>query len=96
VPYALARIPQKGETRGNLAAGGTGEGRPLTEKDRWIVSQVAPTLKEKGLIFVGLDVIGDKLTEINVTSPTCIQELDKQFDLNIAGLLMNHIEATLH
>ncbi|MFZ2725318.1 MAG: glutathione synthase [Methylococcaceae bacterium] len=96
VPYALARIPQKGETRGNLAAGGTGVGRPLTEQDKWIVSQVAPTLKAKGLVFVGLDVIGDKLTEINVTSPTCIQELDKQFNLNIAGLLMNHIEQVLH
>jgi glutathione synthase len=95
VPYALARIPQQGETRGNLAAGGSGEGRPLTEQDKWIVSQVAPTLKEKGLVFVGLDVIGDKLTEINVTSPTCIQELDKQFDLNIAGLLMNHIESVV-
>lgn len=96
VPYALARIPQKGETRGNLAAGGTGVGRPLIEQDKWIVSQVAPTLKAKGLVFVGLDVIGDKLTEINVTSPTCIQELDKQFNLNIAALLMNHIEQTLH
>lgn len=91
IPYALARIPQHGETRGNLAAGGSGEGRPLTERDKWIVSQVAPTLKAKGLIFVGLDVIGDKLTEINVTSPTCVQELDAQFGLNIAGILMNHI-----
>ncbi len=91
VPYALARIPQQGETRGNLAAGGRAEGRPLTERDKWIVSQVAPTLKAKGLIFVGLDVIGDTLTEINVTSPTCVQELDAQFDLNIAGMLMDHI-----
>ncbi len=91
VPYALARIPMQGETRGNLAAGGSGEGRPLTDRDRWIVSQVAPTLKEKGLIFVGLDVIGDILTEINVTSPTCVQELDAQFGLNIAGMLMDHI-----
>ena len=92
IPYALARIPQQGETRGNLAAGGRAEGRPLTEHDRWIVSQVAPTLKAKGLIFVGLDVIGDTLTEINVTSPTCVQELDAQFGLNIAGVLMDHIE----
>ena len=92
IPYALARIPQQGETRGNLAAGGRAEGRPLTERDRWIVSQVAPTLKAKGLIFVGLDVIGDTLTEINVTSPTCVQELDAQFGLNIAGVLMDHIE----
>jgi glutathione synthase len=95
VPYALARIPAQGETRGNLAAGGRAEGRKLTEKDWWIANQVGPTLREKGLIFVGLDVIGDKLTEINVTSPTCAQELDQQFGLNIAGLLMDHIENTL-
>ena len=95
IPYALARIPQQGETRGNLAAGGRAEGRPLTETDKWIVSQVAPTLKAKGLIFVGLDVIGDTLTEINVTSPTCVQELDSQFGLNIAGILMNHIAETV-
>ncbi len=95
VPYALARIPAQGETRGNLAAGGRAEGRPLTEQDLWIANQVGPTLREKGLIFVGLDVIGDKLTEINVTSPTCAQELDRQFGLNIAGLLMDHIESAL-
>ncbi len=95
VPYALARIPAQGETRGNLAAGGTAEGRSLTEQDWWITKQVGPILKEKGLVFVGLDVIGDKLTEINVTSPTCVQELDKQFGLNIAGLLMDHIEKKL-
>ena len=95
VPYALARIPAQGETRGNLAAGGHAEGRPLTEQDLWIANQVGPTLREKGLVFVGLDVIGDKLTEINVTSPTCAQELDQQFGLNIAGLLMDHIENTL-
>ena len=95
VPYALARIPAQGETRGNLAAGGTAEGRSLTEQDWWITKQVGPILKEKGLVFVGLDVIGDKLTEINVTSPTCVQEVDKQFGLNIAGLLMDHIEKKL-
>ncbi|ASF47587.1 glutathione synthase [Methylovulum psychrotolerans] len=95
VPYCLARIPAQGETRGNLAAGGHGEGRPLSEQDLWIARQVGPTLREKGLIFVGLDVIGDCLTEINVTSPTCVQELDRQFNLNIAGLLMDHIAATL-
>ncbi len=95
VPYALARIPADGESRGNLAAGGRAEGRPLTEQDWWITRQVGPTLREKGLVFVGLDVIGDKLTEINVTSPTCVQELDKQFGLNIAGLLMDHIEKKL-
>lgn len=95
VPYCLARIPAKGESRGNLAAGGTGEGRPLTEQDRWIAGQVGPTLRAKGLVFVGLDVIGTSLTEINVTSPTCVQELDKQFGLNISGLLMDHIETAL-
>lgn len=95
VPYALARIPGKGETRGNLAAGGRAEGRELTERDRWIANQVGPTLKQKGLVFVGIDVIGDFLTEINVTSPTCVQELDKQFDLNISGQLMDHIESVL-
>ena len=95
VPYCLARIPAKGESRGNLAAGGSGEGRPLTDQDRWIANQVGPTLREKGLVFVGLDVIGTTLTEINVTSPTCVQELDKQFGLNISGLLMDHIEIAL-
>ncbi len=96
VPYCLARIPAQGESRGNLAAGGSGEGRPLTDQDRWIASQVGPTLKEKGLVFVGLDVIGSSLTEINVTSPTCVQELDKQFGLNISGQLMGHIESMLN
>ncbi len=93
VDYCLARIPTGGETRGNLAAGGRGEGRPLSERDRWICQQVAPALREKGLLFVGLDVIGDYLTEINVTSPTCIRELNDQFDLDIAGQLMDVIEA---
>ncbi|MGZ8164557.1 MAG: glutathione synthase [Methylobacter sp.] len=96
VPYALARIPAQGETRGNLAAGGSAEGRPLTERDHWIANEVGPTLRQKGLVFAGLDVIGDTLTEINVTSPTCVQELDRQFGLNIAGLLMDHIERTIH
>jgi glutathione synthase len=95
VDYALARIPAEGETRGNLAAGGRAEGRPLTDRDRWICEQVGPTLRKKGLLFVGLDVIGDYLTEINVTSPTCIRELDKQFNLNIAGQLMDCIEQQL-
>jgi glutathione synthase len=95
VPYALARIPAKGETRGNLAAGGRAEGRPLTKRERWICQQVGPTLREKGLLFVGLDVIGDYLTEINVTSPTCICELDEQFNLTIANDLMNSIEQQL-
>ena len=95
VPYALARIPAEGETRGNLAAGGRAEGRPLTERDRWICQQIGPTLRKKGLLFVGLDVIGDYLTEINVTSPTCICELDTQFNLNIADDLMDCIEQQL-
>lgn len=92
VPYALARIPQGNEFRGNLAAGGRGEGVPLSDRDRWIVSQIAPELRRRGLLFVGLDVIGDYLTEINVTSPTCARELDKQFGLNIAGQLFDVIE----
>lgn len=92
VDYALARIPPKGETRGNLAAGGTGKGIPLSERDYWLCEQVAPRLKEMGLIFVGMDVIGDYITEINVTSPTCIRELDSLYRLNISALLMDVIE----
>ncbi|WP_455209381.1 glutathione synthase [Kaarinaea lacus] len=95
VPYALARVPAKGETRGNLAVGGTGVGVALSDRDFWICEQVAPTLKEKGLLFVGLDVIGDYLTEINITSPTCIRELDKIYSLDIAGQLMDAIEASI-
>jgi len=95
IPYALARIPQAGETRANLAAGGRGEGVPLTERDRWICAQVAPRLREMGLLFVGLDVIGDYLTEINVTSPTCARELDAQFGLDIGGDLMAAIARRL-
>jgi glutathione synthase len=93
VPYCLARIPQGDEFRGNLAAGGRGEGRPLTDRDRWIAAQVGPEMRRRGMLFVGLDVIGDYLTEVNVTSPTCIRELDAQFGLNIAGLLFDRIEA---
>ncbi|MDF1582783.1 MAG: glutathione synthase [Methyloprofundus sp.] len=95
IPYALARIPAQGESRGNLAAGGRAQGQPLTERDYWISQQVGPTLKAKGLAFVGIDVIGDYLTEINVTSPTCVQELDHQFGLNICAQLMDHIESML-
>lgn len=95
VDYALARIPQPGETRGNLAAGGRGEPRALTERDRWICAQVGPTLRAKGLLFVGLDVIGDYLTEINVTSPTCIRELDNAHQLDIGGQLMARIDSIL-
>ncbi|MCA6219581.1 glutathione synthase [Photorhabdus antumapuensis] len=96
VPYCLARIPAQGETRGNLAAGGRGEARPLSESDWAIARAVAPTLQEKGLIFVGLDIIGDKLTEINVTSPTCAREIEAAFpDISITGMLMNAIEERL-
>ncbi|MFV7762152.1 glutathione synthase [Shewanella algae] len=95
VPYCLARIPKKGETRGNLAAGGSGVAQPLSESD-WAISRaLGPELKKRGLIFVGLDVIGDKLTEINVTSPTCIKEIEAAFDVNITGMLMNAIEQRL-
>lgn len=94
-PYALARIPAAGETRGNLAAGGTGRGIELTEKDHWICSQVGPSLREKGLIFVGLDVIGPYLTEINVTSPTCIRELDSLYNADIASQVIEAIAVRL-
>ncbi|UVL62055.1 glutathione synthase [Pseudomonas sp. B21-032] len=95
VPYCLARIPASGETRGNLAAGGRGEARPLTDRDRWIAEQVGPTLREKGLLFVGLDVIGEHLTEINVTSPTCIREIDNAFGTQIGVQLMDAIDRKL-
>jgi glutathione synthase len=95
VPYALARVPAEGELRGNLAAGGQGVGVELSERDYWICSQVADKLREMGLIFVGLDVIGDYLTEINVTSPTCIRELDRQYGLDIGGQLMDAIAKRL-
>jgi len=84
IPYALARIPAPGETRGNLAAGGSGVGIALSSRDQWIAAQIGPTLRERGILFAGLDIIGDYLTEINVTSPTCIRELDKMFGLDIA------------
>ena len=95
VPYCLARIPASGETRGNIAAGGRGVARPLSESDWKIAKALGPKLKEKGLIFVGLDVIGDKLTEINVTSPTCIREIEAAYDVSITGMLMDAIEARL-
>lgn len=93
VPYCLARIPQGNEFRGNLAAGGRGEGRALSDRDRWIAAEVGPEMSRRGMLFVGLDVIGDFLTEVNVTSPTCLRELDEQFGLNIAGTLFDVIEA---
>lgn len=92
IPYALARIPAKGETRGNLAAGGSGAGVELTERDRWICQQIGPRLCKMGLSFVGVDVIGDYVTEINVTSPTCIRELDKLYSLNISKTLLDVLE----
>lgn len=95
VPYVLARVPADGELRGNLAAGGSGVGQELNDRDRWIAEQIGPTLKEKGLLFVGLDIIGDYLTEINVTSPTCIRQLDDQFGISIGDMLMDKIEEKL-
>ncbi|WP_440996460.1 glutathione synthase [Arhodomonas sp. SL1] len=95
VPYALARVPAAGETRGNIAAGGRGEGVELTERDRWIVEEVRPGLQARGITFAGLDVIGDYLTEINITSPTCVRELDHLYGMNIAGELFDGIAAEL-
>jgi glutathione synthase len=95
VPYCLARVPMAGETRGNLAAGGSGRPQPLSERDRWIAAQVGPELKRRGLLFVGLDVIGDYLTEINVTSPTCAREIDAAYDTDIGGRLMDCIAGRL-
>ena len=96
IPYALARIPASGETRGNLAAGGTGVGVELTKRDHWICQQIAPVLKQQGILFAGIDIIGDYLTEINITSPTCIRELDRIYSLDIAGDLMRCIEKHLN
>jgi glutathione synthase len=92
VPHCLARIPQDGETRGNLAAGGRGETRPLTDRDRWIAGEVGPKLREMGLLFVGLDVIGDYLTEINVTSPTCAREIARDSGTDVGGQVIAAIE----
>ncbi len=96
IPYGLSRIPADDDFRGNLAKGGRGEGRPLTEREWAIARAVGPVLKSRGILFAGLDVIGGYLTEINVTSPTCIRELDKQFGLNIAGQLFDAIEKRLN
>jgi len=90
--HCLARIPPEDDIRGNLAVGGTGVVQPLSERDLWIAKQVGPTLKEKGILFAGLDVIGDYLTEINVTSPTCAREIDRQESTDIGGKLMDAIE----
>ncbi len=91
IPYALARIPLEGESRGNLAAGARPEGRALSGHDRWICEQVGPVLSAKGILFAGLDVIGNYLTEINVTSPTCIRELDAIYGLNISAQLLDAV-----
>ncbi len=95
MPYCLARIPAQGETRGNLAAGGRGVARPLSASDKFIAETIAPELKKRGLFFVGLDVIGDKVTEINVTSPTCIREIEAAYPINISGKLMDAIEKNI-
>lgn len=91
VPYTLARIPAKGETRGNLAAGGSGVTQPLSDENRAIAEQIGPILKQKGLYFVGLDVIGNSLTEINVTSPTCVREISRDSGIDVAGLLIDKL-----
>jgi glutathione synthase len=95
VPYALARIPTAADNRGNLAAGARGIGRPLNDRDRWLAAQIGPALRERGMVFVGLDVIGGFVTEINVTSPTGIRELEKEFHVDIAGQLIDAIERRL-
>jgi len=95
VPYALARFAGEGDFRGNLAKGGSSKGVPLSERDRWICAQVAPELKQRGILFAGLDVIGDWLSEVNVTSPTCIRELDEEFGLNIAATLFDAAQESL-
>ena len=95
VPYALARIPKAGETRGNLAAGGTGIARELTHRDREIAEALGPQLDAQGLLVVGLDVIGDYLTEVNVTSPTCFQEITEQTGFNVAGMMLDALERAI-
>jgi glutathione synthase len=95
VPYALARIPTETDNRGNLAAGARGEGRPLSDRDRWLASRIGPAMREHGMMFVGLDVIGDYVTEINVTSPTGARELEKQFKIDISGMLVDAIDRRL-
>ena len=95
IGYALARVPAGGDARGNLAAGAEAVGMEITPRMREIASEVGPVLREKGLLFVGLDVIGDRLTEINVTSPTCVREIDAAFGVDIAGDLMRAIAARL-
>ena len=95
IPYALARVPPKGETRANLATGGTGLPQPLSQTDLAMANTMAPEFKNQGLLFVGIDVIGSYLTEVNITCPTCIRELDKAYDLDIGSLLMDAVERRL-
>jgi glutathione synthase len=96
VPFALARIPQGNEVRGNLAAGGKGVAQPLTERDLEIAHSVGPVLAQRGLLLVGLDIIGDCLTEINVTSPTCFREITDQTGFDVAAMFMNALERQVH
>jgi glutathione synthase len=95
VPFCLARIPQGGEVRGNLAAGGKGMAQPISVRDREIAEALGPILFARGLMLVGLDIIGDSLTEINVTSPTCFQEITDQMGCDVAALFMDAVEAAL-
>ena len=95
IPYCLARLPTKGETRGNLAAGGTGRPQEISETDRALAEAVAPTLRENNILFVGLDVIGEKITEINITSPTCVREIEGHYNINIMASLFDAIEKRL-
>ena len=95
IPYALARLPAAGEHRGNIAAGASTRGQPLSERDQWLCEQIGAELRRRGLLFVGIDVIGDYITEINVTSPTCIRELDSEFNINISADLFECIEQHL-
>lgn len=96
IPFCLARLPTKGENRGNLAAGGTGRPQPISDSDRKLAVAIAPTLQDNGLLFVGMDVIGDRITEINVTSPTCVQEIEGAYDVDITGKLFDAIENRLN
>ncbi len=95
VPYCLARVPSQGETRGNLAAGGTGRPQPVSDSDRALANAISPMLKDNHILFVGLDVIGDKITEINITSPTCVREIEGHYDINIMAMLFDAIERRL-
>jgi glutathione synthase len=96
VPFCLARVPQAGEVRGNLAAGGTGIAMPLSAREREIAEALAPVLRARGLMLVGLDIIGHYLTEINVTSPTCFQEIMQQTGCDVAAMFIDALEHAAH